>query len=283
MRNGRPRGLTLVELMIAVSLMTVLIGTASFVFLTSQRIWSRIDRRLQCAQANRYFISLLEQDLSRYEHVLAATGIAAMTVKRVGNQDADPFTRNDSLVFVTHNTYHDTEGYCLVSYGLDSSRTPPLGLGRARQWLMLAVDPAPPGNLKFKRAKWSAADKLVPASPSDKQDYAEMNPYARGFRVRWYRTNETKDATGAVLSPAFVDGAGQPLPRFLDGDPNPPGGVLTSTGSWFNKELAGGKFDPAALELTITVIEAQGTADIKADTGKLSITKVFVVPGSSAK
>jgi len=62
-RLGRA-GFTLVELLVAVTLMVILTGTITFVFLRAQQIFTRVDARVQVYQYARHAFDQMERDLA---------------------------------------------------------------------------------------------------------------------------------------------------------------------------------------------------------------------------
>ncbi|MEZ0230501.1 MAG: type II secretion system protein J [Planctomycetota bacterium] len=110
----RARGMTLVELMIAMALSLILVGTAAFVFIESQQIMSRVDSRLKAAQSFRVTSTVLDGDGARAEPTACfntgtppalqlrtlTSGGAWFALKRVDG--ASPETRQDNVRLVTH-------------------------------------------------------------------------------------------------------------------------------------------------------------------------------------
>jgi prepilin-type N-terminal cleavage/methylation domain-containing protein len=63
-RNSRRRGLTLVELMVAMALMTVLTGTIIFIFAQAQTIYAHVDAKVKVYQYARTALDTMERDLA---------------------------------------------------------------------------------------------------------------------------------------------------------------------------------------------------------------------------
>lgn len=58
------RGFTLVELLVAIALMTILTGSVVFIFIHSQKIFALVDARVQVYQYARYAFDQMERDLA---------------------------------------------------------------------------------------------------------------------------------------------------------------------------------------------------------------------------
>src|SRR4051794_398906 len=67
-RSRRGRGLTLVELMVAMALMTVLTGTIIFIFSQAQMIYSQVDAKVKVYQYARTALDTMERDLANVVH-----------------------------------------------------------------------------------------------------------------------------------------------------------------------------------------------------------------------
>src|SRR5437764_7376642 len=63
-RSRRGRGLTLVELMVAMALMTVLTGTIIFIFSQAQSIYAHVDAKVKVYQYARTALDVMERDLA---------------------------------------------------------------------------------------------------------------------------------------------------------------------------------------------------------------------------
>lgn len=61
---SRRHGFTLVELLIAIALMTILTGTVVFIFIQSQKIFITVDAQVQVYQYARYAFDQMERDLA---------------------------------------------------------------------------------------------------------------------------------------------------------------------------------------------------------------------------
>ena len=62
--HRRARGFTLVELLVAIALMTILTGTVVFIFIQSQKIFITVDAQVQVYQYARYAFDQMERDLA---------------------------------------------------------------------------------------------------------------------------------------------------------------------------------------------------------------------------
>ncbi len=114
MTGAGRRGMTLIELMIAMALSLILVGTAAFVFIESQVIMSRVDARLKAAQSFRVTSTVLDADGARLEPTACfntanppalqlrtiSGGVAWFTLRRVDG--ASPDARLDRVQLVTH-------------------------------------------------------------------------------------------------------------------------------------------------------------------------------------
>lgn len=85
MRVERREGMTLVELLVAMALSLILVGTAAFVFITSQKIMTRVDTRLRAAQSFRVTSTLLDSDGARMEQALVVTGPTTFAKRTISN------------------------------------------------------------------------------------------------------------------------------------------------------------------------------------------------------
>lgn len=106
-------GMTLVELLVAMSLAIFLVATAAFVFAESQKIMSKVDARLRGAQSFRVTSTVLDQDGARLEPLVswnaAGTALQLRQLSAGGpwfqltlGTGATPDVRQDTARFVTH-------------------------------------------------------------------------------------------------------------------------------------------------------------------------------------
>src|SRR4051812_8260346 len=63
-RHSRRSGLTLIELLVAMALMTVLTGTIVFIFTQAQTIFTQVDAKVQVYQYARSAFDQMERDLA---------------------------------------------------------------------------------------------------------------------------------------------------------------------------------------------------------------------------
>jgi prepilin-type N-terminal cleavage/methylation domain-containing protein len=106
------RAFTLVELLVAVALMTILTGSVVFIFLQAQRIFIRVDAKVQVYQYARYAFDQMERDLANvvcsrnmefFNDEGAPTGIPFLydnpneqiPIRGTANLDGDPMNGND--------------------------------------------------------------------------------------------------------------------------------------------------------------------------------------------
>ena len=170
--------------------------------------------------------------------------MTCMTIDINGKTSTAISDRRDILGFVTINSYNDTaknttyDRPCLVTYALDAGARG--GLFRTRQWLKLNT-----GNGKLE------------ADGAAESPASEVYPLAQGFRVRWYRAGGNAFASAEKT-------------LFTDPDPT------TVKGAVFYTTAPDGTFHPAALEISVYLIEAAG----KRDSGTQTLVKVFRVPTS---
>jgi len=175
----RPRrGFTLVELLVAIALMTILTGSVVFIFIQAQKIFLTVDARVQVYQYARYAFDQMERDLSNVvrtnnmeffndlpppngqqghydpgeeipirgtEHGDDTFYNRAFTIRRHdkfdpvdGSADGDGFFR-DSLYFKTVTTVGGETSSALIEYALVDEDRPRPRLVK-RLWRVTGVD-----------------------------------------------------------------------------------------------------------------------------------------------
>jgi hypothetical protein len=232
--------MTLIELMVAMALATVLVGTAAFVFIESQKIMTRVDTRLKIAQAFRVTSTVLDSDGAHAEPAVyldlagakkgtyqprKITGgagwftITADPAKKPGVVTADK--RADTLQFVTHANVS-------VVDASSSKVLPPsdhtvrvtvqyiAGRGIIRTVDLLTVTTNP-----LTGAISATVDNSTLPNNQGNGGTAgidmELAPGATGFAVRW-------NAGGGFQDPPFAGGVPNAieLTVFLPEEPNRP-------------------------------------------------------------
>lgn len=240
----KSRGMTLVELLIAMSLALILVATAAFVFIESQKIMARVDTRLRGAQSFRVTSTVLDQDGGRLEPTAswnaAGTALVLKQISTGGSwfqltlgTGATPDVRADTVRLVTHAqmTLVDTSGNplppadttVLVTYMIQPGR------GLIRQLDPLDV---------------TTAGGVVTGTPNDAKlpqnstvpgpMITDLAPGATGFNVRY----------------------------FMNGAWNVPD-ANTANGSTFTNKM------PTGLEFTVYIPEST----TKADANRLSLVR----------
>jgi prepilin-type N-terminal cleavage/methylation domain-containing protein len=250
--TGRARGMTLVELLIAMALSLILVGTAAFVFIESQQIMSRVDARLKAAQSFRVTSTILDADGARIEPTACfntatppalqlrtiATGGAWFSLKRVDGTSPDQ--RRDTVRFVTN------ANLALVNAGVVQ---PPLnqtvlvtyqikpGRGLVRSLDLLTVT-GNPGNGMISAAIDNALLPNNQGATTPQSLDMDLAPNATGFAVRYL-------LNGVWLPPDAAGGA-------------------TDTGAAFLNRM------PSGLEFTVFIPETN-----KPDTTRLSLMRTI--------
>lgn len=203
MRSNASRGMTLIELLIAMALSLILVGTAAFVFIESQKIMTRVDTRLKAAQSFRVTSTVLDADGARLEPTAcfntAATpalqlrtlsaGGAWFSLQRVDG--ALPDLRQDIVKMVTHANVSIVSGGVTLPPSSQTVRVTyqiKPGRGLVRTLDLLTVS----GNVGSGMITGTVDNSALPNNASGGTNGLEMDlaPGATGFAVR-YLTNGT--------------------------------------------------------------------------------------------
>jgi len=238
-RNAR--GMTLIELLIALALSLILVSTAAFVFIESQKIMNRVDTRLRAAQSFRVTATVLDSDGARLEPTAYWTtanppalalrqlgaGGAWFTITRVDG--ATPDARQDVVKLVTHasvvlldaskNPLPPSDQTVLITYQIKPGR----GLVRTLDVLTLST------NVGTGAITATIDDSALPnnngaATPTGLD--MDLAPGATGFAVRY-------DMGGVWTVPDAAGGPGH-----------------SDTGAAFTQRL------PSGLEFTVFIPES---------------------------
>jgi hypothetical protein len=246
--------MTLIELLVAVGLSIMLVTVAAFVFTQAQKVFGRINNRLETTNGFRTAFHVLEQDLARMESprdkVVSGgqlTGTAPWLSITPGGTGF-PNTHTDSIAFVTHANvavldapnstnpalYADRLVY--VVYRLDNISTgAPYDHGLIRECNLISKIDAS-GNATIDN---SLLPNNNPAPPSGPQTplHVSLVAQARGLQFRY----------AAMASGTFSPCGGGTVTggAFYSGSSGPPN-TLVST-------------PPTAIELTIFAPEKEKT------------------------
>lgn len=196
MRRTGARGMTLIELLIAISLSVILVGVAAFVFTQSQQIFSRVGGRLDTAQSFRLAAQMLQNDAARMESPRNGTitngGSTVPWLSITQGQSTlggSPDFRADTIRFVTHANMSlvytvgqpplTADTLVLVTYKLDNVSTG----GTYDHGLVRMIDVVTqptPGTYVVDNTK------LPNNSPSGTTSLTmQIAPQARGFLARY--------------------------------------------------------------------------------------------------